>query len=240
MTSASSLIRCLIVDDEKPARVELHRLLASHPGVEITAEAATVAEALAHTVSSHPNVAFLDVQLRGESGFDYLERLPGPAPHIVFVTAHDTHAVRGFECNALDYLLKPVHPQRLEETLRRLCDRLTPAPHGDSQETTFVKTANALRSLRWRDIERIVSHGNYTAIHLDGGETLTVLRPLKRWLELAPSGALVQVHRTVVVRPGAIAEIRTSEGKKRELLLHSGAVVALGREFSSALRDVVR
>jgi len=237
MTSASSLIRCLIVDDEKPARVELHRLLASHPGVEITAEAATVAEALAHTVSSHPNVAFLDVQLRGESGFDYLERLPGPAPHIVFVTAHDTHAVRGFECNALDYLLKPVHPHRLEETLRRLRDRLTP---GHSQETTFVKTAHALRSLRWHDIERIVSDGNYTAVNLNNGETLTVLRPLKRWLELAPPGTLVQIHRAILVRPAAIAEIRFLEGQKREVLLHSGTTVAIGREFAPAVRDLLR
>ena len=232
-------MRCLIVDDEKPARLEMRQLLGTHAGVEVTGEAATVDEAVALTQANRLDVVFLDVKLRGETGFDYLERCSAPRPHIIFVTAHDAHAVRGFECNALDYLLKPVNPRRLTEALKRVRERLAAARPPEAEESAFVKVGNSLRLLRWREVERIVSNGNYTDVYLDNGEMLTVLRPLKRWLELAPTRALMQVHRAVLVRPGAIASIRFLEGQKREILLRGGTVAPVGREFASTVRATI-
>ena len=113
-------MRCLIVDDEEPARRELRQLLSLHPEMEVVGEAADVDAALEATNRLSPEVVFLDIKLAGETGFDYVARLAEPLPHIVFVTAYDRYAIRGFECNALDYLLKPVRPERLQETLSRL------------------------------------------------------------------------------------------------------------------------
>jgi len=116
----SKVIRCLIVDDEKLAREELARLLGVHPQVEIVGEARRIDEALELTVRLQPDVVFLDIRLRGEDGFDYIHRASGSLPHIVFVTAYDEYAVRAFECHALDYLLKPVRPDRLATALQRV------------------------------------------------------------------------------------------------------------------------
>jgi DNA-binding NarL/FixJ family response regulator len=114
------VIRCLMVDDEKLAREELARLLGVHSHVEIVGEARRVDEALELTMRLQPDVVFLDIRLRVEDGFDYIHRASGPLPHIIFITAHDEFAVRAFECHALDYLLKPVNPDRLTAALQRV------------------------------------------------------------------------------------------------------------------------
>jgi two-component system LytT family response regulator len=122
-------MRCLILDDEAPAREGLRKLLLAHPDVEIVAEAADVESALRSVEFHRPEVAFVDVQLRGETGFDFLRRVPDSAPQVVFVTAHDRFAARAFRVEALDYLLKPVDPVQLDEALRRVRERLgNPAP----------------------------------------------------------------------------------------------------------------
>src|SRR5688572_23628454 len=110
-------MRCLIVDDEAPARLEMRRLLSAHPGVEVVGEAGDVRTALELHSRLRPELIFLDIQLRGETGFDFVAAMGEGEARIVFVTAYDQHALRGFECNALDYLLKPVHPERLKSTL---------------------------------------------------------------------------------------------------------------------------
>jgi DNA-binding NarL/FixJ family response regulator len=117
-------MRCLIVDDEELARQEMRRLLRSHPSMEVAGEAADVATAFQLAARFKPEVIFLDVELRGETGFDLVERLPDPLPQIVFVTAYDRYAIQGFESNALDYLLKPVEAARLAETVRRLASSI--------------------------------------------------------------------------------------------------------------------
>ena len=111
-------IRALVVDDERLARQELRRLLAAHPEVRVVGEAAGVDEAARLIERQQPDVVFLDVQLPGETGFDLFERAAVSA-RVVFVTAHDAHALRAFDVNALDYLLKPVAPERLAETVAR-------------------------------------------------------------------------------------------------------------------------
>jgi DNA-binding NarL/FixJ family response regulator len=113
------------VDDEKPARIELRRLLAEYEAVTVESEAATVNEALEVLLSRPIDVVFLDVQLRGETGFDLLARLPQPGPCIIFVTAHDRYAAAAFRIPALDYLLKPVDPSHLAQALRQVVLRST-------------------------------------------------------------------------------------------------------------------
>ena len=115
------------MDDERLARKELRRLLtADHPSIRIVGEADGVAHALEVIEATSPDIMFLDIQMPGGSGFDVLSQLTGVRPATIFVTAYDAYALRAFEVNALDYLLKPVEPKRLAEAISRLDSR--PAP----------------------------------------------------------------------------------------------------------------
>jgi len=113
-------MRCLIVDDEHHAREGLRKLLLAHPGAQVVGEAGDVDSALRLLEALRPRVVFLDVQLRGETGFDLIARARPPLPHIVFVTAHDRYAVEAFRVEAVDYLLKPVEPEHLARAVRRV------------------------------------------------------------------------------------------------------------------------
>lgn len=133
-------MRCLIVDDELPAREGMRQLLLAHRDVQVVGEASGVAEALGLAESRRPDLIFLDVQLRGETGFDFLAQAETPLPHIVFVTAHERFAAEAFRVDAVDYLLKPVQPAHLAEALRRVWSR----PRRSEPETV---SPSALQSL---------------------------------------------------------------------------------------------
>jgi two-component system, LytTR family, response regulator len=129
-----NLIRCLLVDDERPARVVMRDLLAAYPDFQIVAEAADFAEAVQDVRLHRPDVLFLDIKIPGGNGFQLLDALAPELPLVVFVTACEHHALRAFQANALDYLVKPVEPARLAVTVRRLRQRIglaasAPQPH---------------------------------------------------------------------------------------------------------------
>lgn len=229
-------IRVLIVDDEKPARAELRQLLALHPQAQVIGEAADVETALALTVERQPHVVLLDIQLAGESGFDFLERTSHPIPHIVFVTAHDQHAVRAFEFNALDYLLKPVRPERLAETLARLTRRKPVIPP-QADDLVFLRSSPVPKFVPWRRIRHIDAEGNYTRVHLEDETSCLMLRTVKDWLALTPSGMFVRIHRKAVVRRDAIEEIRALGGKKYEIVLQGGLTLPVSRSHFSELKS---
>src|SRR6187551_4032785 len=111
--------RAIIIDDERLARNELKKLLQEFPEVEVIAEAANANEGIDKIESLNPDLVFLDIQMPGKSGFDMLTQLER-APHIIFVTAYDEYALKAFEVNALDYLMKPVEPKRLAEALLKV------------------------------------------------------------------------------------------------------------------------
>jgi two-component system LytT family response regulator len=225
------LIRCLIVDDEPPARLEMRRLLSAEAGVEVIGEAGDVETALALTKRHHPEVVFLDVKLRGETGFDYVGRAEEPLPHLVFVTAYDRYAVRGFECNALDYLLKPVQPERLAETLRRVRSRETLHRPAGADDLVFIKTGSGARFIPWGEVQYIISEGNYTRLFLENSSSFLVLRPLKEWLDLVPTGEFIQVHRKALVRLSAIREFQSLSVNRRQIMLTDGQLIPVGRAF---------
>jgi two-component system LytT family response regulator len=114
-------MKCLIVDDEEPARARLRRLLAAHPDMEVAGEARDGLEALREIAALRPDLLFLDIELPGLSGFELLHALPPevPPPLVIFVTGYDQHALAAFEANALAYLLKPVEPARLAQAVER-------------------------------------------------------------------------------------------------------------------------
>src|SRR3990172_3700265 len=115
-------MKALIVDDERLARVELKRLLQPFKDINVVGEAVNVEDALEKITQLSPDLIFLDIQMPGKSGFDLLEELDS-VPTVVFTTAYDEYALKAFEYNALDYLLKPIEPKRLEETVNKLIEK---------------------------------------------------------------------------------------------------------------------
>src|ERR1700738_4671140 len=113
------MIKAIIIDDERLARNELKKLLLDFPEIEVIAEAANASEGVEKIDSLSPDLIFLDIQMPGKTGFDMLSELES-APHVIFTTAYDEYALKAFEVNALDYLMKPVEPKRLADALLKL------------------------------------------------------------------------------------------------------------------------
>jgi len=208
--------QALLIDDEPLARLELRRLLQAHRQVAIAGEAGTVADARELLGRPGYDLVFLDIQLRGGTGFDLLDSVV-PGAQIVFVTAYDRFALRAFEVNALDYLLKPVSAQRLAATLERLGgDRAAPVAAGTpvapdrqltAEDRVFVRTGQATRFLPVGAICAVRSAENYTEVVLESGETLLVLRTLKSWEEALPADLFVRIHRQALVNLARVQKI---------------------------------
>jgi two-component system LytT family response regulator len=193
--------RALIVDDERLARVELRTLLKEYPQVEAADEAESVAEAAARIAEAPPDLVFLDVKMPGESGFDLLERTP-PAAHIVFVTAYDQFAVRAFEVNALDYLLKPVDPARLAKTMGKLLAQTkTPAAPRPLEYTdsVFLHVNGAPRFVKLASLVSIQAEGDYTAVTATSGPLGLAAKSLREWEELLPAKRFCRIHRSSII-----------------------------------------
>jgi len=195
-------LTAIIVDDERLARRELTRLLAKHPIITIVGEASSVEEAAVLVERLDPDVVFLDIQMPRQSGFELLDAADVRG-RLVFVTAHDVHAIRAFEVNALDYLLKPVHPARLAVTVNRLTAAPHPVPPPDVRlepdDHLFLAEGRAARFVRVRDIVCLRGAGDYADMVLQGGKALLSSRPLKEWECRLPSRSFVRVHRAAIV-----------------------------------------
>jgi two-component system LytT family response regulator len=235
-------LRAVVVDDERLARRALRTLLAAERNVEVVGEASRVDEAEALIRRERPGVVFLDVQLRGETGFDLLARDVGGF-HTIFVTAFDTYAVRAFEVHALDYLLKPVDPARLAEALER-ARRPAPARGGPEaparygpDDLFFHDDARRPRFVRIREIAFIRAAGNYTEVFTAGGAPLLVLRPLGLWETQLPNGTFARVHRSVLVNLDFVERIERGATYTYELFLRGQAApIAMSRRRALELK----
>jgi two-component system LytT family response regulator len=244
--------RVVLVDDEPPARAKLKRLLATHGDFEVTGEAGSVGEAVDLLRRERPEVIYLDVRLGDRTGFDALDELsPGTPPLIVFTTAYSEFALRAFEVAAADYLLKPFDKERFFGHLERLRGRLQElgTGSGDRRQRDRVPVlqppAPYVRQLVVPEHERslliavdsidsVSASGNYVEIVANGKthvlrESLTGLRD-----SLDPLN-FVQIHRSHLVRLGAIAELRPLFHGDYEVVLRDGRRLPLSRRFKSGL-----
>ena len=167
-------MKALIIDDERLARNELRRLLAVHTDISIAGEAVDVPDALEKIAALKPDLLFLDVQMPGADGFNLLEQLEPPLPAVIFTTAYDEFAVKAFEFNALDYLLKPVDPNRLVAALEKLRGRGTagepvaaPSHRLTLEDKVFVREGERCWFVPVKSIRLLESEGNYTRLHFD-------------------------------------------------------------------------
>jgi two-component system LytT family response regulator len=168
-------MKALIIDDERLARAELRRLLEKHPDVEIVGEARDAEDALNQIRRMEPELLFLDIQMPGSNGFELLAQLDR-VPLVVFTTAYDDYALKAFEVNALDYLLKPVAPERLAAALAKIASTKSRTPVAGDQQI-FVKDGERCWFVALREIVLLESEGNYTRLYFSGHRPL-VLRSL--------------------------------------------------------------
>lgn len=174
-------IRTILIDDEDLSRQEMRHLLTAYPDIRIVDEAANAGEALAKIRQHRPELIFLDINMPGKNGFELLDELD-ESPHVVFVTAYDEFAVRAFETNALDYLLKPVRPERLQKTIESLRENLQTSPQAEPRAArpgqlrpdslVFIKDGDNCYFVRLNDIFLFESEDNYIRVYFGANKPL--------------------------------------------------------------------
>ncbi|HLP24840.1 MAG TPA: LytTR family DNA-binding domain-containing protein [Acidobacteriota bacterium] len=230
--------RVLLIDDEAAARAELRWLLSPYAGHAVVGEAATFARARARLDEHDYDLVFLDVQLVGGNGFDLVPHV-ARAARIIFVTAFDKFAVRAFEVNALDYLLKPVSTERFAVALAKSTSESAAAPRAAfrADDTVLIQTDDGKRFVPLAKISAVLSNENYSDVLLRTGERLLTRRTMKIWEDLLPSAQFIRVHRQAIVNLAAIENHRRDTRETLELSV-AGAkeAVPVSRSFVAALK----
>ena len=229
--------RSLIVDDEPFARLELTRLLADFDQITIVGEAGSVPEAQEKIECLSPELIFLDIDLGQQSGFDLLELLENNF-QTIFVTAFDEFAIRAFEVNALDYLLKPVNPSRLNDSISRLGNpyREQPSTFLKPYDKILINTGRSNRFITVNSIEYIEANGDYTNIFTTEGVKGTLHHTIKKWSERLPS-TFCQVHRSYIVNTNQVEKVIKKENSLVDLILKQHQVqIPVSRKFKKNLK----
>lgn len=240
------MIRALLIDDESAVRADLRAKLADHPAITVVGEAATLNSARALLAKSDYDLVFLDVQLIGGNSFDLVPDVREGA-RIIFVTAFDTYAVRAFDINALDYLLKPVVPARLAAALARLAvpasqdessAELLPGPALRLDDTVLLRSGLRARFAPVREISVISARDNYSEVQLADGSRIFLRKSLKAWEDTLPSTHFMRVHRTQIVNLARVTRYeRDGEEHTRLFVDHVPDPVLASRSRWCELRE---
>ena len=247
-----SKLRVIVVDDEPPARALLRDYLSVYDDVEMVAECANGFEAVKEVGERKPDIVFLDIQMPKLDGFEVLQLLD-PGPSIVFVTAYDEHALRAFEVNAVDYLLKPYGRERLKEALTRVRERRgagavpppSPAklaaaarPPGAFAERVLVKDGALVTVIPVDRIDWIEAQDDYVAIHAEGKSHLKT-QTLSELAESLDPVRFVRVHRSHVVNVERIARIEPYAKDSRVAILKDGREIPVSRTGYARLKETM-
>ena len=241
------MMRVLIVDDEAPARDKLRRWLSNHADIGIAGEASDGLAAAAAIETLKPDVVFLDIQMPGLSGLEVAAQLESDtAPLLVFVTAFDEHAIRAFDLNAVDYLLKPYDRDRLEKSQHRLRERRgAPTRQGShgavqaartqtrSSERLLVPQGEQLQLIDAASVHWLEADDNYVHVHTAAARYL-VRRTLGDLLEQLGE-RFVRIHKSTAVNLAEVASLAPLFKGDHEVRLRSGATLRLSRRFKDAL-----
>ena len=231
-----SRLRVVIVDDERLARAELRRLLAAHPQVEIVGEAEDADAALVLIRETQPDLALLDIQMPGMNGLQLAAEIDS-ACQFVFCTAFDSFAIDAFGLNALDYLVKPVVPERLAQTLARVRPRSDKpdTPTLPMEHPLLLKFGESARIVRLRDIHRFESVGNHAAVYTPHGRAF-LLSSLSRIEQRVDPAYFVRVSRADILRLDAISRLEPDISQGMIARLHDGTEIKVSRRQAQLLK----
>ena len=249
-------IRTVLVDDEDLARERIQSLLEQQPDIEIVGLCADGTSAIETIDREHPELVFLDVQMPGMDGFEVVENIdPEHMPAIVFVTAYDGHALRAFEINALDFLLKPFDQARFEKALERaraqlqrdrnsLIDArlvsLLEGLHEDRKypERLIVKSGGRVFFVRTEDIDWVEASGNYVKIHAKG-EAHLIRESMKNMEAKLDAKTFVRIHRSAIVNIDRIKELEPWFHGEYVVIMRDGTRLTASRVFSDRLSTAI-
>ena len=229
-------IKVLIIDDEPLARAELQRLLKKYKQIEVLGEAQNIIEGKALVEDLEPDAIFLDIEMPGGTGLELAEQLKGEIP-IVFCTAYNEFAVDAFSLNAVDYLLKPAAPTRLEKAIEKLTSLLseTESTQLEDDFKLMVKFSDKMKIILLRDILRFESVGNHAAIYTEFGKSYIHSSLSKIEAKLDPS-VYLRASRSEIIRLDAVVHLEESINYGLTATLSNGSEVDISRRQASALK----
>lgn len=240
----------LVVDDEELSREYVRGLVLGDPRLQFVGEATDGREALDRIAELQPDLVFLDIQMPELDGFQVVSALANPIPAIVFVTAYDAFAIQAFEVDAIDYLLKPVRPDRFSASVQRVVARRSAKPpvqavvaRMEEQRGPIARLVASRGSKHYfvqvANIDWIEAEGNY--IRLVTGPTSHLIRDTMKGMEVKlPADRFVRVHRSAMVAIDRIATIEARENGDYSITMASGARIETGRAFSENVRRLLR
>lgn len=233
-------MRVLIVDDEPLARSALRRLLAAHPEVEIVGEADSTEAARGQLASTQPDLVFLDIELgEGRDGFDLLDSLER-RPIVVFVTAYAEHAVDAFAVEAVDFLLKPVEPARLERALARAAREIALQALPPGPGTIELRTPRRTLLVAPAEIVAICADGDFVRVFVAGQPPVMILRTLAHFEEVLPAGSFVRLGRSVMINRDRLRRVESPARSTSRLILEGMTdALVIGRAATARLREVL-
>jgi two-component system LytT family response regulator len=231
----------LIIDDERLARKDLISLLRAHDNITVVGEADDVPSAAKAIERLNPDVIFLDIQMPGDSGFDLLEKVEVDA-HLIFVTAYDEYAIRAFEVNALDYLLKPVNPDRLAKALEKLESRDQPARTRRQklsyEDRLFLMLGRHFKFLKVNSILNINAAGDYSEVMTQDGNKGLALKSMKEWETRLPDQHFIRIHRSTIINMEFIEKIEEWFNYSFRVYLKGLAEpYVISRRYATRLKD---
>lgn len=234
-------LKAIIVDDERLARVNLKKLLEPHTEIQILGEADSCSSAIELIKHNNIQLIFLDIQLTGETGFDLLEKIDNSIK-IIFVTAFDEFAIRAFEVNATDYLLKPVSPYRLKTTIDRILNKENvqenTAKVYEYSDSIYLRLNNyTSKFIKISSIAFIEPVGNYSRVVTCEGNSGLVLRTLKQWQEELPANYFIRIHRSSIINIECIDHIeKQSNAHHKAYLKNFPEPLEISRRLAGKLK----
>jgi two-component system LytT family response regulator len=236
-------MRALLIDDERLARTELRRLLAAFPDISVVGEAADAGQARNQLALLKPDLLFLDVQMPEETGLELLESLEPPVPMVIFTTAFDEFAVKAFELNALDYLLKPIDPARLAVAVERLRDKasgaVAPAAAAGRlapEDRVFVREGDRCWFIQIKQIRLLESEGSYTRVHFENAQP-QLFRSLSAMEDRLDPKYFFRANRSQIINLDWIDKIEPWFSGGLVVHLKGGAKVELSRRQAQEFRE---
>jgi two-component system, LytTR family, response regulator len=237
-------MRAVIADDERLARQELKSMLATYPGIEIVGECADAKSAIETINSVRPDVVFLDIQMPGKNGFEVLEEVTF-VPEVIFVTAHDEFALKAFEVNALDYLLKPVQGARLSDAIKKVGDRIRDQQTagekanvlGESDQV-FVKDGEKCWFVKLGDVRLFESEGNYVRLFF-GTQRPLILRSLNYLDERLNNKTFFRASRKHIINLQWVENIESWFNGGLLVKLKGGETVEISRRQAVKLKEMM-
>jgi two-component system, LytTR family, response regulator len=243
------MIRAIIIDDERLARNELRKLLLDFPEIEVVAEAANAGEGIERIENLNPELIFLDIQMPGKTGFDMLSELD-KTPTVIFTTAYDEYALKAFEVNALDYLLKPVEPKRLADAIQKLHAQeekengamgLTPNVNRSilaEHDQVFVKDGERCWFVKLSEIRLFESVGNYAKVYFGPNKPL-ILKSLNSLEERLDEKTFFRANRKHIINLRLIEKIEPYFNGGLLLELKGGEKIEVSRRQTVKFKEMM-